>query len=273
MLLRAPNSVISPLKWAGGKRWLANRHRELFPNHFKRYFEPFLGGASIFLGLRPQNSILSDANAELIAMYRAIRDDWSSVAEQLESHAGLHSESYYYLQRSSPPDERFARAAWFLYMNRACYNGLYRVNRSGEFNVPKGSKSEILLKTDDFSAVSSAFSESELISKDFETIVDMSSEGDFVYLDPPYTVKHNYNGFNKYNERLFSWSDQERLAKSVLKAKGRGVKLAVSNANHTSVLELYKTFGEIVELTRHSTIGGLKASRASITEIFVRVGY
>jgi len=273
MLLRAPSSIISPLKWAGGKRWLANRHQGLFPTQFNRYFEPFLGGASIFLGLRPESAVLSDANAELIEMYKAIRDDWSSVSQALRWHSELHSEAHYYRQRSTPPTERFERAAWFLYMNRACYNGLYRVNRRGEFNVPKGSKSEILLDTDDFSQVSSAMAKADLMSSDFETVVDMSSTGDFVYLDPPYTVKHNNNGFNKYNEKLFSWADQERLAKSVERAKARGVKLIVSNANHQSLLELYEGFGEIIELTRHSTIGGLKASRAAVTEILVRIGF
>jgi DNA adenine methylase len=265
--------VYSPVKWAGGKRWLTAGYDELLPKEFNKYFEPFLGGASVFLHLQPDEAVLSDANRNLIEMYSALGEDWRSVYRWLREHSDNHGKRYYYQRRASPPSGRFARAAWFLYMNRACYNGLYRVNKRGEFNVPKGSKEDILLSTDNFEAVSKLFATAKLIAADFELMIDKAVEGDFVYVDPPYTVKHNNNGFVKYNEDLFSWGDQERLALSVKRAARRGVMLAVSNADHYSVLDLYKGCGEIVELTRRSTIGGKKASRAAATEILIRVGF
>ena len=143
----------------------------------------------------------------------------------------------------------------------------------GEFNVPKGTKEDILLRSDDFESISGALQRATLRHSDFEKIVDVAKEGDFVYADPPYTVKHNNNGFVKYNEQLFSWGDQERLAAAVKRAGRRGVMVAVSNADHSSVIDLYKGWARITRLNRHSTIGGRLASRAGTTEIFVRVGY
>jgi DNA adenine methylase len=266
-------TLCSPLKWAGGKRWLTASHGELLPREFCRYFEPFLGGASVFLHLQPKDAILSDANENLIEMYRALAENWQSVYRWLCQHSDNHGKRYYYCQRANPPNGRFARAAWFLYMNRACYNGLYRVNKRGEFNVPKGSKEEILLSTDDFQAVSELLNHATLTVSDFEVMIDQAREGDFVYVDPPYTVKHNNNGFVKYNEELFSWSDQERLALSVKRAIRRGVMVTVSNADHHSLIDLYQGCGEIISLTRRSTIGGKEASRAAATEIIVRAGF
>ncbi|OJT98602.1 MAG: hypothetical protein BGN82_00220 [Alphaproteobacteria bacterium 65-7] len=266
-------TVSSPVKWAGGKRWLTNTYDDLLPAEFNRYFEPFLGGASVFLHLEPPDAVLSDANKNLIEMYSALAEDWQSVYRWLRIHSEHHGEEYYYTLRANPPQGRFARAAWFLYMNRACYNGLYRVNKLGEFNVPKGSKEDVLLSTDNFGAVAKLFAKATLLVADFESVIDLAEEGDFVYVDPPYTVKHNNNGFVKYNENLFSWGDQERLASCVKRAGDRGVLVAVSNADHYSVLDLYRGVGEIVELTRRSTIGGKKASRAAATEILVRVGF
>lgn len=271
--MTAQEPIISPLKWAGGKRWLTGRHSDMFPELFERYYEPFLGGASVFLSLQPRKATLADANKELIAMYEAIRDDWQKVVEYLTEHSKRHGKTYYYAQRADVPTGKYKRAAWFLYMNRACYNGLYRVNMRGEFNVPKGTKEDILLRSDDFESISSALQNATLKHADFEKIVDAAKEGDFVYADPPYTVKHNNNGFVKYNEQLFSWGDQERLAAAVKRAARRGVMVAVSNADHSSVIDLYKGWAGITRLNRHSTIGGRLASRAGTTEIFVRVGY
>lgn len=158
-------------------------------------------------------------------------------------------------------------------MNRACYNGLYRVNKRGEFNVPKGSKETILLSTDDFHSVSILLGQAQLVVSDFEAVINQAGRRDFVYVDPPYTVKHNNNGFVKYNEELFSWQDQERLAECVRKAVRRGAMVAVSNADHYSVRELYTGWGMIIELTRRSTIGGRCASRAAASEILIRAGY
>lgn len=261
------------LKWAGGKRWLARSSKELFPISYDRYVEPFLGGGAVLFSLLPEKATISDANLDLIRTYRAIQVDYIGVEAALARHAASHSDEYFYALRAIRPDDPVELAAWFLYLNRTCYNGLYRVNKKGHFNVPRGTKDAVLLPSDDFESVAKALDGCEILYSDFEPIVDKSKAGDFVFLDPPYTVKHNNNGFIKYNENLFSWEDQVRLSKAVARAERRGVKLLVSNADHHSVRQLYEGIGKTLTLDRHSVIGGGAGYRASTSEIVVKVGY
>jgi len=256
------------VKWAGGKRWLARRP-EFRPPPFIRYVEPFFGGGALFFHLLPRASLLSDINVDLIRTYEAVRDNWQDVERELLKHAAQHTSEYYYEVRSRSEDLGARAAARFLYLNRTCWNGLYRVNRSGEFNVPIGTKTNIVT-SGELKAASEALQTATLRVADFAETLSRTTAGDFVYVDPPYTVKHNRNGFLKYNERIFTWADQERLRDAVVAARARGAHVLVSNAAHDSVRELYEGVGEVIELQRASVIAGKATARGSETELLVR---
>lgn len=258
------------LKWAGGKRWLIRDHRYVFQlSDGSRYVEPFLGGGAVFFSLLPKRALLNDVNSELIHTYSVLKNDWASVFALLRRHHNKHSNSYYYQVRSSTPRSDAGRAARFLYLNRTCFNGLYRVNRNGQFNVPLGTKTAVLMESDDFEAVANALAAAELVSVDFEQIVDRCGENDFIFADPPYTVKHNNNGFVKYNERLFSWADQERLKSALHRAAERGARVVVSNADHPSIRELYSGW-DVETLYRHSVMASESVRRKRTSEVLIR---
>lgn len=254
---------ISPfLKWAGGKRWFVGKHIDECPSKYKRYIEPFLGGGSLFFKISPKSAILSDINVNLIETYCCIRDDWESVLELLQNHHYAHSEEHYYRVRALVPETPIERAARFIYLNRTCWNALYRVNLNGQFNVPIGTKKNVIYPDDDFKAVSEVLKSCEIVKKDFESVIDLSERGDFIFIDPPYTVKHNNNGFVKYNEKMFTWDDQVRLRDCVIRAHCRGSKIMITNACHESVLDLYRIKGFSTKiLTRSSAIAGRKEDR------------
>jgi DNA adenine methylase len=258
------------LKWAGGKRWLANSSAFSVPAFDGRYFEPFLGSGSIFFSLQPKHSILSDVNKELICTYGSLRNEHEKVLRHLKTHARNHSKDYYYKIRDEfRPRSSSSKAAKFLYLNRTCWNGLYRVNLKGRFNVPKGTKSKVILETDDFASISKALKNAKLLCSDFETVIDRASEGDFIYADPPYTVHHNMNGFIKYNEVLFSWEDQRRLSSALLRASNRGAQFLLSNADHHSVRDLYANTASMKTVNRASIISGDRDARGITTELLV----
>ena len=189
--------IVTPLKWAGGKRWLLPKLLEVFPAAFDWYVEPFAGGASAFFGLAPKKAVMADLNSDLITTFAAIRDEPDDVWRRLEQHARRHTNSYYYEIRACQPRCAAGIAARLLYLNRTCWNGLFRVNTRGEFNVPRGTKNTVLLPTDNPYMLSKALRNAELICSDFEMIVDCAGRGDLIYADPPYTVRHNLNGFLK----------------------------------------------------------------------------
>lgn len=264
------NQIIVPfLKWAGGKRWLASSSPQLFPERFDRYVEPFLGSGAVFFYLQPSVALLADRNCELVETYQAIRADWKRVVRKLRQHHQNHSRKYYYRVRQSRPRTNFSRAARFIYLNRTCWNGLFRVNRNGEFNVPIGSKTNVLLESDNFQQVACRLKHTTLVSADFEDVIDKTKEGDFIFIDPPYTVKHNHNGFIKYNEKIFSWEDQERLYYSLVRADRRGARFLVSNADHKSIRDLYKPFF-FERIERHSKLAADARYRVAITELFIK---
>lgn len=260
------------LKWAGGKRWLAERPDFSLPDFPGRYIEPFLGGGAMFFATKPTNAILSDSNSRLISTYIAIRDNWQAVVRILGKHHKNHSKDYYYAQRSLAHGSPIALAARFIYLNRACWNGLYRVNRRGEFNVPIGTKDWVLSADDDFRAVSDLLQNAIIKSCDFEDTVSQAREGDLVFADPPYTVAHNFNGFVKYNENIFSWDDQVRLAAALNSAVMRGAIVIATNADHPSVHALYE-FAETSSLARSSVISGSTLGRQRTTELIIRAGH
>lgn len=257
------------IKWAGGKRWLVRKSSGLFPVEFNNYIEPFLGGGAVYFHLKPERAVLSDVNPELINVYHAVKDDWEKVADILKEHQSLHCKEYYYSIRSQSPEAIHKKAARTLYLNRTCWNGLYRVNLRGEFNVPIGTKSNVLMDIADFPEIAKLFSRAEFLVEDFEKVIDRAGKDDFVFVDPPYTVKHNYNGFIKYNENLFRWDDQVRLKACVSRAVRRGAKVLVLNANHESISSLYDEYEQIV-LSRSNVLSGKSEFRGTYQELAVK---
>lgn len=266
-------SIAPFLKWAGGKRWLVQSEELFLPASYKRYIEPFLGSGAVFFSLNQKPFIIGDANRELINCYRALRDNPEKVSKALSIHQRKHSHDYYYRVRSSEPRTDHTKAARFIYLNRTCFNGLYRVNLKGEFNVPKGSKEKVLLESDDFDKVSSILRDGQILNQDFEKTIELAESGDFIFVDPPYTVKHNMNGFVKYNEKIFSWDDQVRLRNAICSAVDKGVKITLTNADHASIYELYDGLGRIEKISRNSVIAGTSQHRGKTTEVLIKFGW
>ncbi len=264
-------AIVPPLKWAGGKRWLVSNHKDLLPKKFNKYIEPFLGSGAVFFNIQPNQALISDLNPELINLYEVIRDEPLKLERKLKEHQNRHSTEYYYSMRSLQPRSKITAAARTLYLNRTCWNGLYRVNLKGEFNVPKGSKDNVILATDNFSTLSEILSRAEIKCQDFQKSVDSAEEGDFLFVDPPYTVAHNNNGFVKYNQNLFSWKDQLRLRDALLAAAQRGVEVVLTNAAHSSVKEIYSDF-KLLVVERAGVISGLKSSRGKYEELVIKWG-
>lgn len=254
------------LKWAGGKRWLSDCHELTQLGSFERYFEPFLGGAATFFSLLPDQAVLGDANLDLINLYRVIRDDPDKLRRAMALHQAWHSDAHYYEARTFKPSHHVDAAARFLYLNRTCWNGLYRVNLKGEFNVPRGTKNTVLDHRENFIAASAALNRAQIHHSDFEEIVDQAQDGDLVFCDPPYTVKHNLNGFLKYNERIFSWADQIRLKESLERAVARGARVILTNADHEEVKELFGAVLKYRPVYRASVLAADGERRGRVSE-------
>ncbi len=268
VLVPSPASrVVSPLRWAGGKRWLLPTIKMLVGGEqFSAYHEPFLGGASIFLGL-PQfgKAYLWDSNPELIATYRAIRDHYAKIAERVLLY-GNDPETYYAV-RAAVPEDKVERAARFLYLNHTSFNGIYRVNLDGVYNVPFGKRPSPQIPTvEHLRDVAKRLRQAKLEKGDFAECLKHVNKGDLVFLDPPYTVAHNHNGFIKYNQRLFSFDDQKRLNELVEKIKERGAYYILANAAHESIANLFDNGDTLIETSRRNSIGGINAVRGSATE-------
>lgn len=257
------------LKWAGGKRWFVHRYAHLFPQTFDRYIEPFLGSGAAFFSLSQTQAILGDANPDLINAYAAIKSNWKLVYRYLKEHHLNHSHDYYYLIRAKKMTSAYSRAAQFIYLNRTCWNGLYRVNLKGVFNVPIGTKSTVVFEDDHFDLISERLKSAVLMVSDFERLIDSAGKGDFIFVDPPYTVRHNHNAFIKYNEKLFSWFDQIRLFQALKRAKNRGASILGTNAYHQSVRDLYEGEFNTICVSRNSPISSKASSRRNFDELVI----
>lgn len=260
-----------PFRWPGGKRWLVDRLLEFVPTDGGRFFEPFFGAGALFWALRPEIATVSDSNLALMACYRAIRDHHRDVSARLGELA--QDRATYYEVRSNRPTDEIARAARLIYLTTLAFNGIHRVNKAGDFNVPYSGRTYARLRDESFlNAYADALQTAEILSGDFAAAVDSAVAGDVVYLDPPYTVKHGNNGFVKYNDRIFSWNDQKRLARVATDLAGRGCRVIVSNADHDSIRELYKGFVETIQ-TRTSAMAAETKHRGLTHEIvFTNVG-
>jgi DNA adenine methylase len=257
------------LKWPGGKRWLARQIDGLVPSAYERYLEPFLGGGAVFFHLSPRRAVLSDSNGELINVYRCLKNHAEEIDNQLTSLQGRHSEALYYRTRTTDPADAVGRAVRFLYLNRTCFNGIYRVNLKGDFNVPIGSKALVGYPEGYLKGIAALLRRASIKESDFEKTLDTAATGDFVYVDPPYTVMHNSNNFVKYNAKLFSWEDQIRLAAAIKRAAGRGAAIMLSNADHRKVRELYEGFGHHRSVDRASVLAAGPQHRRRTTELIV----
>jgi DNA adenine methylase len=212
---------------------------------------------------------LSDLNAELIATFSAVRDDWKRVSLLLRKYQRLHSEAFYYRTRNAKPRSMHTRAAKFIYLNRTCWNGLYRVNTHGHFNVPIGTRQNVVLPTDDFRHVSATLKHAALMASDFEPIVHLARSGDLVFADPPYVTTHSENGFLKYNKKLFGWDDQIRLRDALREAKARGAQVFATNANCPIIRSLYESDFAVRTVTRPSAIASNASKRGASTELII----
>lgn len=253
------------LKWAGGKRWLAQSGELVAPSSYERFIEPFLGGGAVFFSLEPGQAILSDINPELVELYEVVRDEPDQLRTILAWHQEKHSRDHYYAIRERQYRERAWRAGRMLYLNRTCWNGLYRLNRKGEFNVPIGTKTAILIE-ESFAEASALLARATLFCQDFATTIEQAGAGDFLFVDPPYTAKHNLNGFLKYNENIFSWGDQVRLHRCLVEAGARGASIVVTNADHASLHRLYSEGFTYRSVERQSVLSGSARGRGRTTE-------
>lgn len=256
------------LKWTGGKQWLTFVLKDLLSELGNRYyFEPFLGGGAVFFSLQPDSAYLSDSNSELIATFRAVRDSVESVIEELSD---LKNNKTTFLRvRASTPARSVDRAVRMIYLNKTAFNGMYRVNQEGRFNVPFGQFSSVnICQEERLQAASDALAGATLRTESFQRALSKVKRGDLVYLDPPYVTTHNNNGFLKYNSRLFAWSDQQRLADLAEELRCMGAIVLISNAAHGPLLDLYPYF-HAYYLQRHSLIGGGNDFRGSITEVLL----
>jgi DNA adenine methylase len=261
-----PADIRPFLRWAGSKRKLLTHLKPFIPAQWNKYYEPFLGGGSMFFYLGPKCAEISDASLPLIEVYKAAKrnpDDILRFIRPLKPN----KKTFERLKRYEPRNET-NRAAQFIFLNKACWNGLYRVNSDGLFNVPFGlPKTDFVISETNFLKCTAQLRRRQISIKhqDFEEIAPRVGPGDFVFLDPPYVTSHNMNGFIDWNESLFSWKDQVRLAEMATKFAKARVNVLVTNADHADIRELYQGFGNR-RFVRHSTLASDKSRRIKTSE-------
>lgn len=258
------------LRWAGGKTWLLKDIHNYLPKKFNDYYEPFIGGGSVYIHLNSTNRIqnkafLSDQNCDLINAYNVIKNEPDDLIELLKEFK--NEKDFYYYLRGQNFTNNIQQAAQFIFLNRTSFNGIYRVNLKGEYNVPFGFKTyKTLFDFDNLIKLSQMFQNTIFNSCDFENILDDIKKNDLVFLDPPYTVAHENNGFIKYNQKIFAWEDQIRLATFIEKLKSKKAFFIMTNAAHDNIDNLFQNIGKKQKLKRFSVVGGKGAKREEISE-------
>ncbi len=259
------------LKWAGGKSGILHDIVANFPNQFERYFEPFLGGAAVFLALEKRVPvILNELNPEIVNMYRVVRDFPGELMVSLDVHESLYSEEYYYAVRAMKPTNFIEMAARTVFLNKTGFNGLYRQNSKGEFNVPFGKRSKCpaLYVSSNLFLVSEKLRGIEFMNGDFELALAHAREGDFVYCDPPYEPVSRTSSFNSYTHTGFSQADQTRLHKACELAVRRGATVAVSNSAASFIKTLYVGW-DVRMVKANRAINSRGDSRGAVDEVLV----
>ncbi|MCH1881897.1 Dam family site-specific DNA-(adenine-N6)-methyltransferase [Agrococcus sp. ARC_14] len=259
------------IRWAGSKQRLLSQIVEHLPAKFRTYHEPFFGAGSMYFLLEPERAVINDSCEPLIDMYRTIAAHPQAVFAQFEDMDLLDRE-YYYMIRSSTKTDPIEAAARFIYLNRGSWNGLYRVNSSGAFNVPYGSpRSRTIIDWSHLAGASKQLRRAGTLiqSGDFEQSLATVAEGDLVFLDPPYASSKKREGFVDYNEKLFTWEDQVRLAKCADRLRSRGAHVIVTNAYNSAIKELYPKFREFALVRRSSLAANVKLRRPVAESLLV----
>lgn len=252
------------LKWPGGKRWLAPVIVPIIRRELTgRYYEPFLGGAAIFTCLRPTKALLSDVSADLIRTLETIRDSPREVIAAVQRFS--NTRDCYVRVRASVPRSPVGAAARFIFLNRTCWGGIQRFNQTGRFNVPFGNSGRVICRSQNLVRFSDLLKSASLKHGDFGTHMARAGVGDAIYADPPYTTLGQNNGFVRYNEHLFSWNDQRRLAQAARAAAARGAFVAVSGLWHPAMLDLYRGWTAL-ELQRTVCVSRDVRARKVISE-------
>jgi len=266
------------VKWAGGKRQIIDKLKEYEPEEYDTYYEPFIGGGALFFELSPKKAVINDSNAELINVYKVLCDEskFKKMIRTLNSHETNHSEEYYYEIRNKDRSKSsfknladYTRAARTIYLNKACFNGLYRVNSKGEFNVPFGKKTKVNTYEDsNLNLISYYLTNNQItiLNEDFESSVSTAKKGDFIYFDPPYDS--DTSTFNSYTEDGFGKEEQVRLARVFKELSDRGCYVMLSNHNTKLINELYSDFNiHIIEAKRNINANGKK--RGKVEEVII----
>ena len=263
------------IKWVGGKRQLISQMAQYFPKSFNKYIEPFVGGGAIFFHLLPKDAILIDFNDELINCYKIIKNNVSELIKSLKKHEN-EREYYYKIREVDRSPKEFSKwsdiekASRTIYMNRCCYNGLYRVNSKGYFNVPFGRyKNPNFCNRENLIAVHEALKNVELINDSFEICLDFAKKGDFIYFDPPYYPLSETANFTSYTSKNFGKDSQKKLLEVFKKLDERGCKLMLSNSYSEFILNLYKDY-TIHTLKARRSINSDAKKRGEIKEILVK---
>lgn len=260
------------LKWAGGKRQLLGPLTERLPADWQRYHEPFIGGGALFFALRPEVAFLGDANLRLIQTYRGVRSQVDDVIEHLRRYQEQHCREFFEQMRQTEiegaPDEEVA--AWLIYLNRTAFNGLYRVNSRGQFNVPFGRYAnpticdEVTLR-----ACSAQLQHAELACEDFAGVLDRAQPGDLVYFDPPYAPLSATANFTGYTRDGFGLDDQTRLRDVARTLKEKGVRVLISNSSANEIRRLYRDGFQIDEVPATRKINSRASGRGAVPELII----
>lgn len=274
---RKPQPGEPVLKWAGGKRRLLEQYAAYFPSHFQAYHEPFFGGGAVFFWLKLMGRLtgktcrLNDINPELINFYQVLQSHPEQLFEQLQAHQHQHCEEHYYRVRKLQPGEldSVERAARLVYLNRTCFNGLYRENSRGEFNVPMGRYTNPrIFHRPGLEAAALALKGARLSCGRFTQVARQAKTGDLVYFDPPYQPLNPTSSFTSYTQHDFSERDQEELAKLFRRLVRKGVEVRLSNSSAPLIRELYEGFPQ-VEIQAARAINSKADKRQKITELLI----
>ncbi|WP_132995253.1 DNA adenine methylase [Sporanaerobacter acetigenes] len=268
--------VMPVVKWVGGKRQLISEIDKYLPSNYSTYYEPFLGGGAVFFHLQPHKAVVNDINEELMNLYQVIKDNVEDLIEDLKKHK--NEPDYFYKIRELDRDIQkyneltpVERASRIHYLNKTCYNGLFRVNSQGQFNVPFGRyKNPNIVNETTLRTVSNYFNTANIIFKccDFEEAVKGCRKGSFIYFDPPYDPISDTSSFTGYDKGGFDKAEQKRLKDLCDNLNNRGVKFLLSNSETQFILDLYKDYRiEIVQAKRSINSKGNK--RGEVNEVLV----
>ena len=268
------------VKWAGGKRQLITSLEGHLPKKFNTYFEPFLGGGALLFHLLNQSPNLkcsiSDLNSDLILAYITIRDKVEQLIESLEKHSGKYftdQREYYYSVRASAPKNQIEKVSRLLFLNKTCFNGLYRVNSKGQFNVPLGRYTNpSIVNKENLISVSKILQSKNIAIRcqDFAAILDEAKKDDFVYFDPPYQPVSKTANFTSYTKCEFTYKDLERLADLCQKLDKKDCKVLLSNSNTKEVKKLFSSKWKIVEVLANRAINSNSKKRTGHSELLIK---